>query len=122
MFIEGFINDSLEPIINNFFIVAENENIPIKAILDTGFNGSCSLPREFFNQISLQPFGNTKYELANGQIIYEKTFVSEIILGNIPYFIEISFTDSDTALIGMALIKDKIATFDLKKMIFHVEN
>lgn len=122
MIFDGFINERLEPIINNFFLVSEKQKIEVNAILDTGFNGSCCLPRNFFDEIPLQPFGNTKYELANGQIIYEKTFITEILLNNIPYFVEITFTDSNIALLGMEFIQDKIATFNLKDLVFRVDD
>ena len=90
--------------------------------MDTGFNGACCLPKKYSKKIPFQPFGKIDYELANGQIISDVTYIAEIMINNIPYFVEFTFTDSDTALVGMELIQGKIATFDLKKFSFCVES
>lgn len=44
------------------------------------------------------------------------------MINSIAYFVEFTFTDSDTALVGMELIQGKIAIFDLKKFSFFIEN
>ena len=122
MFLTGYINQNLEPIIDNFYIISENEKIEVKAILDTGFNGSCCLPKKYSKSASFQPIGKIEYELANGQIVSDFSYVAEVIINNIPHFVEVTFTDSETALVGMELIKGKIATFDVKKLLITVEN
>lgn len=122
MFLSGYINKNLEPIIDKFSIISTNEKIDVKAILDTGFNGACCLPKKYTEQFPFQPFGKIDYELANGQIISDITYIAEIMINNIPCFVEFTFTDSDTALVGMELIQGKIAIFDLIKLLFRVEN
>ncbi len=45
MFLQGFINQDLEPIVENIFLIGRTENVPLPAILDTGFNGMFCLQR-----------------------------------------------------------------------------
>jgi hypothetical protein len=37
MFLQGFINENLEPVVENIFLIGKEEKIPLDAILDTGF-------------------------------------------------------------------------------------
>ena len=59
MFLSGYINKNLEPIIDNIYIISTNEKIDEKAILDTGFNGAFCLPKRHIEKILFQPFGKT---------------------------------------------------------------
>jgi len=47
MFLRGFINENLEPIVEDIFLIGREGYIPLEAILDTGFNGMLCLPRKF---------------------------------------------------------------------------
>lgn len=100
----------------NIFLIGKEENISLEAILDTGFNGMFCLPRRYQPQCELSGLGLETFELADGSQVEEELYVGQILLNNIPYFMELTLTDADQALLGMQLLLDKIAVFDLKEM------
>ena len=46
MFLTGHINENLEPVIENVFLVCREKPVLLDAILDTGYNGMLCLPRQ----------------------------------------------------------------------------
>jgi predicted aspartyl protease len=119
MFLGGFINENLEPLIENVFLIGHEQHIPLEAILDTGFNGMLCLPRKYQPLCELNPLGVETFELADGTLMREVLYLGQILLNDVPYFVELTLTDTDQALMGMELLLDKVATFDLKTM--HIE-
>lgn len=116
MFLQGFVSENLEPFVENVFLIGRDDPIPLNAILDTGFNGMFSLPRRLQPHCELNALGLETFELADGTLVQEVLYMGQILLNNSPYFVELTFTDSDQALLGMQLLLDKVATFDLKTM------
>jgi clan AA aspartic protease len=115
--ITGIINDELEPILNDVFVrTKRGEVIPLKTILDTGFNASFCIPRDIIEQLDIPPIANEVFELADGTYIEENIYIGEVIVDNQPYTVEISATDSETALMGMEMLLEKEAIFNLKTM------
>ncbi len=120
MFMRGFITEDLEPVIDDLSVIAESENIRLKVILDTGYNGALCLPRKYKKKCKLQSIGVETFELADGSLIKEELFIGQIIIDGNPCFVEITFTDSAIGLIGMQLLDEKIATFNLKNRTIEV--
>lgn len=116
MFLQGFINENLEPIVENVFLIGREEHILLEAILDTGFNGMVCLPRKFQPFCELSALGLEAFELADGTLVQEVLYVGQILLNDTPYFVEMTLTDADQTLLGMQLLLDKVASFDLKTM------
>jgi hypothetical protein len=56
------------------------------------------------------------FELADGTLVEEELYIGRILLNDRAYFVELTLTDADQALLGMQLLLDKIAVFDLKTM------
>ena len=121
MFLEGVINDDLEPVVNDVFVVGKEAPIALKTILDTGFNGAFSLPRAAAANCELQDFGYVTIEFGDGSHTLEREYVGQIIIHGRPYFVQLTLTDADTALIGMQLLKDKVAIINLKTNTLRVE-
>lgn len=111
---EGYINDNLEPKIMDFYIVGKEENIALEPILDTGFNDQFSLPEKYKDRCELSLLGVEAYLLADGSGVEERVYLGQIIMDNKPRFVEMTLTKDDDALIGMRMILNKIAIFDLK--------
>lgn len=118
---EGYIDEDLVPRIVNLKIVGLKEKLSIEPILDTGFNGEFSLPIRFLSQVKLQFIGTDYFELGDGTVVEKEIFAGEIIIGNIPYQVEMNLTNSKDALIGTGMLKGKVATFDFKKDTVKVE-
>lgn len=121
MFLEGCINEDLEPIVNNVFVVGREVPIALKAVLDTGFNGAFSLPRVVAAECELQYFGYVTIEFGDGSQMLEREYIGQIIIHGRSYFVQLTLTDADTALIGMQLLKDKVAIINLKTNRLRVE-
>ncbi|MDE3090194.1 MAG: hypothetical protein KGJ80_12495 [Chloroflexota bacterium] len=116
MFLLGFINENLEPVVENVFLVGQEDPIPLDAILDTGFNGLLCLPRKLQSRCELNALGLETFELADGTMIQEVLYMGQLRLNDTPYFVELTLTDANQALLGMQLLLDRVATFDLRTM------
>ena len=120
--VKGYITKYLVPRITDFYIMGKDENISIEPILDTGFNGEFSLPKEYRDRCELQFLGAEDFKLADGSVVSEEVYIGQVIMDNSPYFVEISLTDDEDAILGMGIIRNKVAVFDLKKMTVTVED
>jgi hypothetical protein len=74
------------------------------------------LPKKYQEQCELSTLGLETFELADGSYVEEELYVGQILLNDIPYFVEMILTGSDQAPLGMQLLENKVATFDLKRM------
>lgn len=113
-FLSGYINEDLEPKLDNIFVMGEEAPIRLDVILDTGFNGELSLPVELKEKCKIEFVSVKPYELANGEIVEENVYLTELIVNEKSYIVETTLTGSKIALIGMELIRNKIAVFNLK--------
>lgn len=115
--ITGMISEKLDPVLNDVFARrADGTLISVRTILDTGFNGAFCMPRKILEQMATKPISVELYELADGSLVAEQNYAGEIIVDNQPLLVELSGTDSDTALMGMAMLLEKEAIFNLKDM------
>ena len=119
--LKGTIDDNLQPLVDDVFVVSEEGNVPVTVILDTGFNGECCLPARYKDKMTLQPVGTKTVELGDGSEITKEVYLGESLINYQPYFVEILFTDSEYGMLGMALLVNRVATFDLKEYTFKVE-
>jgi len=59
-------------------------------------------------------------ELADGSLITEPLYKGTILIKNQPHVVEITLTDSETAVMGMAVLLEKEAIFNLRTMTIKV--
>lgn len=121
-FLSGYINEDLEPKLENIFVVGEEVPVLLDVILDTGFNGELSLPVKLREKCKLEFVSVKPYELANGDIVEEDVYLAELIVNGKTLVVETTLTRSEIALIGMELIRNKIAVFNLKDKTVKVDN
>lgn len=115
MFLTGHISDDLEPFLKRLAVRGKRkEKISIEAILDTGFNGELALPEGGSSAYDLDPLGIKTFELANGQIVEQNIFIATLLIQGKAYPVEATLTRSKVALVGMELIRNKVAVFNLK--------
>lgn len=115
MFLKGHITEDLEPVLNDLFILGNKGNkISLPAIMDTGFNGELALPLKFKSSCKLIPFGVKAFELANGHIVQQEIVLATLLIRGKKISVEATMTHSATALVGMELIRNRIAVFNLK--------
>ena len=122
VFFRGRITPDYIPLVRDFFVVDAAGDIPIEAILDTGFSGQVTLrvPRSVRPLGQFELIGVTNYELASGEVIRVELFKAAIRLGRRRLSVDASFTDSNVGMIGLQLIDGKRAIFDLKRYAFRV--
>ena len=115
MLITGFIDEDLIPYVKEVYVVGKNNiPIPVKAVLDTGFNGEFVLPKALQETLQLDYVGEDTSVLGDGSVIIEEAYEGQIIIGNQPHTVTMTFTEDDEALIGMVLLIGKIVTLNLK--------
>ena len=120
VFFRGRITPDYIPLVRDFFVMDAAGDIPVEAILDTGFSGQVILPRSVHPLGQFELIGVTNYELASGEVIRVELFKAAIRLGRRRLSVDASFTDSNVGMIGMQLIDGKRAIFDLKRYAFRV--
>ena len=81
--------------------------IELEAVIDTGFDGELCLPLPIAIQLGLELGGNQYVEFADGTVKHELIFAGVVILEDTEMPIDISLTNSDEALIGVGLLKNK---------------
>lgn len=121
-FLSGYINEDLEPKLENVFVMGREAPVLLDVILDTGFNGELSLPVELKKRCKLEFVSVKPYELANGDIVEADVYLAELIVNDRSLVVETTLTKSEIALIGMELIRDRIAIFNLKDNTVKVDN
>lgn len=82
--------------------------------MDTGFNDELALPEKYLNQCNFIRLGDEEYILADGSIVKEDTYQGEIVINKKPLLIKLSLIDDDEALLGNALLIDKIVQLNFK--------
>jgi len=114
-FLSGYIDKHLIPRVRGISVVGLTNDIPIRPILDTGFNGEFCLPRRHLDKCRLVSLGTDEFEFADGRVVEEAIYLGEIIIDKIYYPVEMATTGSKDALLGMKLLIGKIAIFDLQQ-------
>jgi clan AA aspartic protease len=115
MKITGYIDEDLNPYLNEIFLVDKNQHlIELTIILDTGFNDELALPEKYFSQCNFIPIGDEEYILGDGSIVKENTYQGEIVINKKPLLVTLSLTGDDEALLGNALLIDKIVKLNFK--------
>ena len=111
----GYVSEDLCPRIEDFFVIGHDTDIEIEPILDTGFNGEFCLPKRYQTMCVLQYLGTVGYLLADGTLTHTDTYIGQVIVDNQPRFVEVGITEGEDALVGMKMIQNRVATFDLRQ-------
>jgi len=90
------------------------------AVVDTGFNGYVSIPRDIISQSNWYELGKQEYELANGQIVHESAFIGEVIFDRKKIAVLINQTDGSDILIGTKLLSGRLCEFDYGSKIVRI--
>lgn len=115
--ITGRITEDLEPLLNDVYLRAKDGSfLEVKTVLDTGFNSTFCFPRYLLERLKLEYFGEGIFILADGSPIDETIYLGEVIVDNQPFVVEMTMTESDTALMGMEMLLEHEAIFNLRNM------
>ncbi len=119
--ITGIINEKLEPLLDDIFIEGKNGWIALRTLLDTGFNSAFCLPKKYAEEAKMAFLCEAEAELGDGRLIIENVYLGTILINNQPTVVEITLTDSETAFMGMEMLLEKKAIFNLKTMTIKVQ-
>ena len=109
--IRGKVNVNQQALINVDFMDGEGRPRPLEVILDTGFTGYLSLPRESINQLGLSSVGQRTFELANGELFEFQVYLESVSWHGRPSDVLILESDS-VPLLGMTLLWGSRVTMD----------
>lgn len=109
--IEGFVNDSLEPVIE-VELITEGMTEKIFAVIDTGFNGYLCLAENQIDKMDLTYVGTDLFELGNGEIVENDVFSGRIIFDERECNVLAIISTSSDVLIGTSLLKTKTFLVD----------
>ncbi len=103
--ISGYVNANREAIIQVAIVGSSNQLKSIRAIIDTGFTGDLTLPRNVIDQLGFTLRGLQRVILGDGSLQYFEMFVGVVIWDGQIREVEINAAETDS-LIGMGLLED----------------
>ena len=104
MDMKGYVDEYPQPKVS-IVVKGLRHTVRVKAVVDTAFNGDLCLPIALGIQIGLELRGNQEFELADGTIKRELTFIGHAVIENEERAVDISLTNSEEALMGCGLLK-----------------
>ena len=116
---KGFV-DKYEQAVVNIVIIGSRGKIPIKGVIDTGFDGDICLPISIAIQLGLELWEMICVELADGTKKNELVFDGKIIWDGEEKVVEILLTNSQQALIGTNLLQDKVLEINFVKKVVEI--
>ena len=110
--ISGKVNPHLAPLVPLDLIASSGEIHTVDMMLDTGFNGDLSLPREIIRQLGFQLFDDVASRLADGQEVRLRGWEGRVVLhGRLRWVLAVE-AESDP-LLGMNLLWRNRLTIDV---------
>jgi clan AA aspartic protease len=102
--ITGRVNSLLEATINVVIESSDGKAHQIEAVVDTGFNGSLTLPPTFISAISLPWFTRGTILLADGSQVEVDVYAATINWDGVSRRLLVQAADTEP-LVGMALLR-----------------
>src|SRR6266704_6406860 len=75
---KGIVNSRSEPVVRISLLSSTNRSQSHSAVVDTGFNGTLSLPESLIQRLGWRWIGHESYEIATGDVVREKVFVGRV--------------------------------------------
>ena len=73
------------------------------AVIDTGYNGTLTLPPDWINALGLPQSGEESVSLADGRVIVVPMYVGYVLLDDQAYEVDVAMAQTDP-LVGTALL------------------
>ncbi|MBM3239144.1 hypothetical protein FJZ31_22855 [Candidatus Poribacteria bacterium] len=117
----GFLDECNQPRIQ-ITVEGYRTKRTIDAVIDTGFDGYICLPISIAIELGLELCGYQTTELADGSLQTDLVFIGRAALGNLPVAdAKVLLTESEDALLGVAMLLDYKLEVDFAKQIVKVE-
>lgn len=108
----GYVNRNLDPMVAVSVVDDNGHRWRQEVIVDTGFNGDLTLPRDIIQEMGLRLYGLSEVTLADGQINlyyhYEATVLWEGVIRPV-YVME----SEDQLLLGTGLVEGRTLTVQM---------
>lgn len=101
-------------------LILKDTHIQKDAVVDTGFNGYISIPKDVMSQSNWYEFGQESYELATGEIVQEPVFIREVIFDRKKRTVLALQTKGSDILIGTKLLSGRLCEFDYGSKIMRI--
>ena len=99
----GMINDSREAVLMMRVQAANGQEVEVESVLDTGYNGSLSLPPKVIASLALPMRGSRYVTLGDGSMVLLNIYRATVIWDGQPRPVQVMETE-DVSLIGMSLL------------------
>ncbi len=99
----GMINDSKEAVLKVPIHGPDGQKFDAEAIIDTGYNGTLSLPPDVIVSLGLLFRGSRFVTLGDGSTVLLNIYRATVIWDGMPRLVQVMGTE-DVALIGMSLL------------------
>ena len=77
--INGQVTASREAVIELEIVSSDQKIERVEAVIDTGFNGYLTLPSDLVNRLNLQPAGNRRATLGDGNTVVLDVYLAKVI-------------------------------------------
>jgi clan AA aspartic protease len=101
----GYVNVNREAIIQVAIVGDSKQLKSVRAIIDTGFTGDLTLPKNAIDELGFTLRGLQRIVLGDGSIQYFEMFVGVVIWDGQMREVEINAAETDS-LVGMGLLED----------------
>ena len=113
--LKGFVNSRGEPIVRIALLSSTNLSRSYSAVIDTGFNGTLSLPEPLIQRLGWRWIGHELYEIATGDVVREKVFVGRVRWMRQLQEVDVVASHAKDILIGTRLLEDHRISIDFRK-------
>lgn len=110
--IEGTVNENLEVTVPLVLLNDSREEHVTEAIIDTGFTGDLTLPRELIQHLALSWQSRGHALLADGSLHVFDSYIGTLLWNSQDRTVEVDEAETDP-LVGMGLLRDHRLTADL---------
>ncbi len=109
----GFVDESLRALVD-VLVTADQETppVPLRAWVDTAFNGSLVIPRPLIETLGLQQASTTQAILADGRVADLETFTCYLHWFDAVYRTQVVANDGEFPLLGTSLLVGRKITID----------
>jgi len=107
------VNRHGEPIVA-IQLVLRTKPSTFPAVIDTGFNGYLSVPKQLLRRSRWQAIGTEKFEIATGAIAEQEIFLGEIVFDGQRGPAYVVATQAQDILIGTKLLTGKFLSINFR--------
>jgi clan AA aspartic protease len=84
------------------------------AVIDTGFNGYLSVPKQLLTRGQWEAIGREEYEIATGDLVEQEVYFGEVVFDGRRSRVFTVGTESRDILIGTKLLRDKVLVVNFR--------